>query len=127
MYNRFRGCSCMCYNNDNQVLEDVCDNVSSYDMASDNNCCNCNTDCCQMNQYDCSCGFDTEESVFPSNPMLAQSYVPMQTLDKTFTPCCGLKNGTIFPELVSPYAPCQSIEEINYLKKSNEIGEGCNS
>lgn len=126
MYNRFRGCSCMCYNNDNQVLEDVCDNVSSYDMASDNNCCNCNTDCCQMNQYDCSCGFDTEESVFPSNPMLAQSYVPIQTLDKTFTPCCGLKNGTIFPELVSPYEPCQSIEFINYLKRRNTIGEGCN-
>ncbi len=126
MYNRFRGCSCMCYNNDNQVLEDVCDNVSSYDMASDNNCCNCNTDCCQMNQYDCSCGFDTEESVFPSNPMLAQSYVPMQTLDKTFTPCCGLKNGTIFPELVSPYEPCQSMEFINYLKRRNTIGEGCN-
>ena len=122
MYNRFRGCSCMCYNNDNQVLEDVCDNVSSYDMASDNNCCNCNTDCCQMNQYDCSCGFDTEESVFPSNPMLAQSYVPMQTLDKTFTPCCGLKNGTIFPELVSPYEPCQSMEFINYLKRRNTIG-----
>ena len=126
MYNRFRGCSCMCYNNDNQVLEDVCDNVSSYDMASDNNCCNCNTDCCQMNQYDCSCGFDTEESVFPLNPMLAQSYVPMQTLDKTFTPCCGLKNGTIFPELVSPYEPCQSMEFINYLKRRNTIGEGCN-
>ena len=126
MYNRFRGYSCMCYNNDNQVLEDVCDNVSSYDMAPDNNCCNCNTDCCQMNQYDCSCGFDTEESVFPSNPMLAQSYVPMQTLDKTFTPCCGLKNGTIFPELVSPYEPCQSMEFINYLKRRNTIGEGCN-
>ena len=126
MYNRFRGCSCMCYNNDNQVLEDVCDNVSGYDMTSGNNCCNCNTDCCQMNQYDCSCGFDTEESVFPSNPMLAQSYVPMQTLDKTFTPCCGLKNGTIFPELVSPYEPCQSMEFINYLKRRNTIGEGCN-
>ena len=126
MYNRFRGCSCMCYNNDNQVLEDVCDNVSSYDMASDNNCCNCNTDCCQMNQYDCSCGFDTEESVFPSNPMLAQSYVPIQRMNKTFTPCCGLKNGTIFPELVSPYEPCQSMEFINYLKRRNTIGEGCN-
>ena len=126
MYNRFRGCSCMCYNNDNQVLEDVCDNVSSYDMASDNNCCNCNTDCCQMNQYDCSCGFDTEESVFPSNPMLAQSYVPIQRMNKTFTPCCGLKNGTIFPELVSPYEPCDSMRFINYLKRRNTIGEGCN-
>lgn len=126
MYNRFRGCGCMCHNNDNQVLEDVCDHISSNDMSSNNNCCNCNMDCCEMNNYNCGCGFDTEESVFPDNPMLAQSYVPIQTLDKTFTPCCGLKNGTIFPELVSPYEPCQSMQFINYLKRRNEIGEGCN-
>lgn len=126
MYNRFRGCNCMCYNNDNQVLENVCDNVSSYNSGFNNDCCNCNNDCCKMNNYNCGCGFDTEESVFPYNPMLAQSYVPIQTLDKTFTPCCGLKNGTIFPELVSPYEPCQSIEFINYLKRRNTIGEGCN-
>ena len=124
MYNRFRGCNCMyCNNNNNQVLEDVCDDVSNYNIASNNNC---NMNCCEMNNYDCGCGFDTEESVFPSNPMLAQSYVPIQTLDKTFTPCCGLKNGTIFPELVSPYEPCDSIEFINYLKRRNTIGEGCN-
>ena len=124
MYNRFRGCNCMyCNNNNNQVLEDVCNDVSNYNTASNNNC---NMDCCEMNNYDCGCGFDTEESVFPSNPMLAQSYVPIQTLDKTFTPCCGLKNGTIFPELVSPYEPCDSIEFINYLKRRNTIGEGCN-
>ena len=124
MYNRFRGCNCMyCNNNNNQVLEDVCDDISNYNTASNNNC---NMNCCEMNNYDCGCGFDTEESVFPSNPMLAQSYVPIQTLDKTFTPCCGLKNGTIFPELVSPYEPCDSIEFINYLKRRNTIGEGCN-
>lgn len=124
MYNRFRGCNCMyCNNNNNQVLEDVCDDVSNYNTASNNNC---NMDCCEMNNYDCGCGFDTEESVFPSNPMLAQSYVPIQTLDKTFTPCCGLKNGTIFPELVSPYEPCDSMRFINYLKMRNTIGEGCN-
>lgn len=126
MYNRFRGCNCMCHNNDKQVLEDVCDDVSTYNMPSNNNCCHCDMDCCEMNNYNCGCGFDTEESVFPYNPMLAQSYVPMQTLDKTFTPCCGLKNGTIFPELVSPYEPCQSMEFIQYLKRRNEIGEGCN-
>ncbi len=124
MYNRFRGCNCMyCNNNNNQVLEDVCDDVSNYNTASNNNC---NMNCCEMNNYDCGCGFDTEESVFPSNPMLAQSYVPIQTLDKTFTPCCGLKNGTIFPELVSPYEPCDSMRFINYLKMRNTIGEGCN-
>jgi hypothetical protein len=119
MYNRYRRCCCQ--NNYNpKVIETICDNVGTtaqYANAS-NNC---------MNNDDCDCGFDEEPSVFPSNPMLAQSYVPIQTMDKTFTPCCGLKMGTIFPELVSPYAPCQSIEEINYLKRANEIGEGCNS
>ena len=120
MYNRFRRGNWM-YNN-NQVLEDVCDNVSNND---DNNSC-CNMGNCCMNEYDCGCGFDEDYNVFPSNPMLAQSYVPIQTLDKTFTPCCGLKNGTIFPELVSPYEPCDSMKFINYLRGRNEIGEGCN-
>lgn len=123
MYNRFRGRNCMYCNNNNQVLEDVCDDVSNYNTPSSNNC---DMDCCDMNNYDCGCGFDTEESVFPMNPMLAQSYVPIQTLDKTFTPCCGLKNGTIFPELVSPYEPCDSMRFIDYLKRRNSIGEGCN-
>ena len=34
--------------------------------------------------------------------------------------------GTIFPELVSPYVPCQSIEEIEFIKATNKIGKGCN-
>ena len=123
MYNRFRGRNCMYCNNNNQVLEDVCDDVSNYNTPSSNNC---DMDCCEMNNYDCGCGFDIEECVFPMNPMLAQSYVPIQTLDKTFTPCCGLKNGTIFPELVSPYEPCDSMRFIDYLKRRNSIGEGCN-
>ena len=118
MYNRFRRCNCMC--NNNQVLEDVCDDVTT------SNCPQCPDDNCCMNDYDCGCGFDEEANIFPTNPLLAQSYVPIQTLDKTFTPCCGLKNGTIFPELVSPYEPCQSMEFIEYLKRRNTIGEGCN-
>ena len=65
-------------------------------------------------------------NVFPENPMLAQSYVPIQYIDKTFVPCAGLKMGTIFPELVSPYYPGQSMEEIKYLEESNKIGKGCN-
>jgi len=48
-------------------------------------------------------------------------------MDKTFKPCVGLKMGTIFPELVSPYMPGQSMKEIEYLEETNKIGEGCNS
>ena len=119
MYNRFRKCGCRPYNND-QVLEDVCDDVTNMP----NTCCYMND--CDMDMHNCNCGFDTEEDVFPLNPMLAQSYVPIQTLDKTFTPCCGLKNGTIFPELVNPYEPCQNMKFNEYLVRRNKIGEGCN-
>lgn len=75
---------------------------------------------------ECACGFAEEYNVFPTNPMLGQSYVPMQTMTKVFTPECGLKNGTLFPELVSPYYPCQSVEDIAYLQSRNTIGKGCN-
>jgi len=94
----------------NDIIEDKCNNVISYE--NDGNA--------------CDCGFDEEYDVFPENPMLAQSYVPYQYMDKTFKPCVGLKMGTIFPELVSPYVPCQSMEEIQYLKATNVIGKGCN-
>lgn len=29
-------------------------------------------------------------------------------------------------ETVSPYVPGQSMEEINFIKKTNKIGKGCN-
>ena len=113
-----RRCSCMNnnYDNDNScnsqndMMEQQCSNVVSYEDYTDS----------------CGCGFDEDKSVFPEDPMLAQSYVPIQYMDKTFKPSVGLKMGTIFPELVSPYVPCQSMEEIEYLKNSNEIGKGCN-
>lgn len=113
----FRKCYCM--NNSYQanscelqddILETKCNNVCSYDNYEDS----------------CGCGFDEEKSMFPDNPMLAQSYVPIQYMDKTFKPCVGLKMGTIFPELVSPYVPGQSMKEIDYLRKTNKIGKGCN-
>ena len=112
MNRRFRRCRCM-YNMNNysqDVLEDKCSNVSTN----------------QNYQNECECGFDEEYDVFPTNPMLAQSYVPIQIMDKTFKPCVGLKNGTIFPELVSPYEPGQSMEEIAFIERTNKIGEGCN-
>ncbi len=107
---------CCCQNNFNQnVLETICNDygvVADYYTKKDDTSCNC--------------GFEQGESVFPQNPLLAQSYVPIQTMNKTFTPCVGLKMGTIFPELVSPYSPCQSVEENAFIKAMNTIGEGCN-
>lgn len=110
---------CYCMNNsysdnscemENDMLESKCNDVVSYEDYYD----------------DCACGFDEETSLFPENPMLAQSYVPIQQMDKTFKPCVGLKMGTIFPELVSPYVPCQSMQEINFIRETNKIGKGCN-
>ena len=121
MYNRYRRNFCQNHYNP-KVIETICNDVGVTAEYSDCDFCKCKVD----NTVNCGCGFDEQENLFPSNPMLAQSYVPIQHLDKTFTPCCGLKMGTIFPELVSPYRPGQSMEEIAYLRARNEIGEGCN-
>lgn len=118
MFRRYKKCSCMNnnFNNstcdmDNNLIEDKCANVSSF----------------ENDMYDsCSCGFDEEYGVFPENPMLAQSYVPIQYMDRTFKPCVGLKMGTIFPELVSPYMPCQDMEQQRFIEANNTIGKGCN-
>lgn len=127
MFNRYRRCCCQ--NNYNpQVIENICSCAGTTAEYTDNPSVSNNCSCGYMmtDTEDCGCGFDEVASPFPTNPMLAQSYVPIQKMDKTFTPSCGLKMGTIFPELVSPYMPCQGVEEIQYLKCANEIGEGCN-
>ena len=54
---------------------------------------------------------------------LAQSYVPWQVMGETFTPEMGLRMGTIFPELVSPYSPGESLEIMEFLARRNTIGE----
>jgi len=107
---------CCCLNNnmntyENDAIEDKCDNYAVSPM---------------YDYEDCECGYDEEDSMFPVNPVLAQSYVPWQTMDKTFVPCVGLKMGTIYPELVSPYFPGQSQKEIEYIEATNKIREGCN-
>ena len=118
MFNRrYRRYSCMnncCDESANDMIEEKCSNIYSCDDMEE--------------EVDCECGFDEGEvDVFPINPMLGQSYVPIQYMDKTFKPQIGLKMGTIFPELVSPYYPCQSMQEIAYLETTNKIGEGCNT
>lgn len=129
MYNR-RYKKCCCQKNYNEkVIEDICDNVGTkveYKSECHDKCSCMDNNNCNKNRYNCECGFEQEDSVFPENPMFGQSYVPIQKMNKTFTPCVGLKMGTIFPELVSPYFPCQSIEENAFIKAKNEIGEGCN-
>ena len=87
----------------------------------------CNMNNNQNHNNDFSCGFDMDSnSVFPNDLMYGQSYVPIQTMNKVFNPETGLKMGTIYPELVSPYLPCQSIRTIEFLKNSNDFREGIN-
>jgi len=127
MFNRYRRCYCQNKYNP-EVIETICNDVgTTAEYATMNNSnYGCGCTCMPNNNSDCECGFGEEPSAFPSNPMLAQSYVPIQEMNKTFTPCCGLKMGTIFPELVSPYVPGQGMAENEYLRRVNEIGEGCN-
>ena len=116
MYMRRRYKSCCCQNHYNpEAIETACDNVGTLAEYLDND------------KNSCECGFDDDEfNPFPENPTLAQSYVPIQIMDKTFVPSVGLKMGTIFPELVSPYSPGQSMAENDYLRDTNDIKEGCN-
>ena len=60
------------------------------------------------------------------NWMYGHSYVSHQRMNQVYAPEMGLKMGTIFPELVSPYCPGQSMEVNKYLASTNKIGEGCN-
>ncbi len=115
----YRRCNCFsnrqsCCNNmtmyDENDLETKCTNVSNENIEIDG----------------CGCGFDEYNNGLPENPMLAQSYVPIQKMNKVFKPEVGLRKGTIFPELVSPYLPNQSLEEIEYIKATNKTGEECN-
>lgn len=115
----FKKCCCMnnsvSNNTDNTIIEDQC-----------NNMCSCNCEDYEKDMYECGFDEEYEVSVFPENPMLGQSYVPWQFMDQTFKPCVGLKMGTLFPELVSPYMPCQSMRTNEFLEATNTIGKGCN-
>lgn len=117
---RYNKCCCQ-KNYDANIIETACSNCGTQPAFYSP------SQMQELKDEACECGFDEGEAVFPANPMYGQSYVPIQYMDKTFTPCVGLKMGTIFPELVSPYSPCQSIEENAFIKAMNKIGEGCNN
>lgn len=113
MYRNYRHCgcnnSCTYGYNEDECYETACAGLQNLGGLCEN----------------CECGFG-EDNTFPMNPVLAQSYVPIQQMDRTFKPCIGLKMGTIYPELVSPYMPGQSQSEIEFIESRNKIGEGCN-
>lgn len=106
----WNNCNCDQSNCDQNELETSCSDVDNLSSCNEN---------------DCSCGFD-DYNVFPENPMYGQSYVPWQVMNDVYKPEVGLCKGTIFPELVSPYSPGQSMEEIEYIRETNSIKEGCN-
>lgn len=115
---RKRSCGCNQNNNDDNYMqtENTCMEIIE----------------CPYNQnyadnyMNCKCGYD-QDNVFPNDYMFGNSYVPNHKMTEVFMPDVGLRMGTVFPELVSPYIPNQSTEVIEYLKNANEIGEGCNS
>ena len=101
-----RRCNCRCNSR--------CMNCNS------NNNCRCNN-CASNNALSCACNMYANEAssnnnAFPENYLYGYAYTPNFNMKRTFTPECGLENGTIFPELVSPYSPGQSIDFIEYLR-----------
>ncbi len=105
-YNSSSGCGCNLYNTNNLFPRYF------------NNSCSSEFD-------ECECGFsNSTEEVFTQNPMYGHAYVPNQKMGNIFNQNCGLNNGTIFPELVSPYSPNDSVIENEYLE-SNIIESGC--
>lgn len=63
-----------------------------------------------------NCSNNNNYNPFPLNYLYGHAYTPNQFMKKTYTPDIGLRNGTIFPELVSVYNPGQSMDFIEYLK-----------
>ena len=129
----YRHCNCNNNNNNDDYDNDSCNMNTNSCGCSDENMyeqsCPCSMNA--MNNYNnqnstnsCSCGFESSNN-FPNTLLYAHSYVPHQYMNNVYTPCLGLKLGTIFPELVSPYCPGQSQEVTNYLRNSKDFKGGC--
>ena len=93
-----RNCSCNSYYSQNNNS-----NFNNYSNITNGN----------SNIYDNNFNHN---NAFPNNYLYGHAYTPVQNLNKTYVPEVGLENGTIFPELVSPYCPGQSMDFINYLR-----------
>lgn len=86
-------------------------------MQMRNRCNRCSRKC------NCHCRNCRELPVMPSNPQLANSYVPYQYAEDIFEPCDALEHGTIFPELATSYSPGQSQCMIKYLEGTSTCEE----
>lgn len=119
--------NCNCRRCCNQYSNCRCQNrnLDYFNMYSRNNSnCGCmnhndNHSHCCMNNND-----NNNSNAFPCNYLYGHAYTPNQTLNELFDPQTGLDNGSMYPELVSPYYPGQSIEFIEYLKTTGRNG-GC--
>lgn len=101
-----RRCNCRCNSR--------CMNCNSINNCGCRNCARGNTNSCGCNMY--ANETSSNNNAFPENYLYGHAYTPNFCMGRTFTPECGLENGTIFPELVSPYSPGQSIDFIEYLR-----------
>lgn len=63
--------------------------------------------------------YNNVNDYFPSKIMYGHAYTPNQRLNKVFSPEEALRYGTIFPELVNVYEPCDSMETIRFLRGGN--------
>ena len=92
MRSRCRRCFCMNNNYSNMPIKCKQDVIET----------GCNDLSCSNSNYNeaCSCGFDDDEiDVFPNNPSLGQSYVPIQTMEETFKPCARIKMRNYFSRI----------------------------
>ena len=66
--------------------------------------------------------YNNVNNQFPSKIMYGHAYTPNQTFSTIYSAEQGLAHGTMFPELVSYYAPNQSLATMNYLRNASRGG-----
>lgn len=103
-----------------------CNSTQNLNVYSNSSCNMCSSKCsrkrcCTPRIYDTICSNSNSTPAFPDNYLYGHAYTPNQRLENVFLPEIGLNNGTIFPELVSPYSPGQSMDFINYLKSDGGV------
>ena len=109
-------CNCNCRRNCNS---NRCSNSRN---SSCNSTCQNRRRCCSNSEiFENMCNTSNSTPAFPENYLYGHAYTPVQTMGEVFVPELGLKHGTIFPELVSPYEPGQSMDFINYLKMDGGV------
>ena len=70
---------------------------------------------CHNTNMNTNCPFCMVPDFMPRDPMLANSYVPYQTLNEVYCPDVALEQGTIFPELDMPYSSGQGYMQLMEL------------